>query len=262
MGVHRFDEVTWHTHLRLAGPGARAHGCVRLEGVADPSRGTRVAIGIPLVAAAATIFWVPGPGRRSTRPSRSPLRCSSWLQRPSGSSFSSARAAGTRPRLPSSFSPRSSAGRSSVSSPASRRRSFAPRPCGADARRGWGGCAAGPRCRHRRAPRSSTGGNKTAAAAAAMVAAVAVNSGGRLLIMLERRTRPLLAALAPRGAGRPPRDRSRRPAALGAPDRRRARAHRSSSRRWRRFSPSLLLAQRSRGHDRSRARRRAGECAA
>ena len=43
--------------LRHAGPGARAHGCVRLEGVADPSRGTRVAIGIPLVAAVATALW-------------------------------------------------------------------------------------------------------------------------------------------------------------------------------------------------------------
>ena len=37
------------------------------------------------------------------------------------------------------------------------------------------------------------GGNKTAAATAAMVAAVAVNTSGRLLIMIERRTRPLLA---------------------------------------------------------------------
>ena len=230
---------------RARRPGTRLRPA---EGVADPSRGTRVAIGIPLVAAAATVSL--GRPRRDARSTRLADRrcllvagCSApstiVVQLGPRSWYTASTPVDRARRPPRRPAPRCR--RRRLDADGSTRGRLAPRSA-------EGGVAAlqGLAAGHRRA-RLLADAATDGGAAAAMVAAVAVNTR-RPLPDHARATNPRAPrrALAPRGAGRPPRDRSRRPPALGAPDRRGAERSRSSSRRWPRFSPSLLLAQRSR----------------
>ena len=208
---------------------------------------------------------MPRPGRRSRRRFRSRLRSSS-LAAAAERDRRSARPAQLVHGLDSgrSFSPRSSAARSSASPPASRPRCIRPEAVwrrqsaegGVAALQGLaagivGHGAPARTARHDRRRRPP-----------AMAVAVAVNSVGRFLIMLERRTRrscsssgpagccvdllesvlvvPLLSVLLIAERHEP------------LPRRR----HRCA-----RFSPSLLHRAAQPRHDRSRARRRAGECA-
>lgn len=161
-------------------------------GVADPSRGTRVAIGIPLIAVAAAALWTAGSGPsvdtslpiavallvvaaaaehiivqlgpRSWYTASTPVIVLAALL--GGPLLGVAAGVSTQLIRPEAVWRRRSA------------------EGGVAALQGLAAGIAGTAL--------LAGGNRAVAAAAAILAAVGVNSAGRLLIMLERRTRPLL----------------------------------------------------------------------
>ena len=118
-------------------------------------------------------------------------RSSSFLPLRSGSSSSSGRAAGIRPRLQPSSSRRSSVARWSVSQPVSHAARTGQGRVASTLRRGRARFDSGPRGRGERLHAWTDGTEATVIAAGAMAVAVAVNSVGRLLVMAERRRTPL-----------------------------------------------------------------------